>query len=400
MSKVNFKFKHDPDLLNDAELESDDDLDEYWLEEKTKYIIPDDPQNTLQVIYLDLTRQEWADIGIRPSLWGQSRVVDDKVICYGSWHEDSTYQKTQEFDEPVKSMKELTLGILHEVSHGGYFLRGMPDRTHYHFYGLETPDADERYENTPTPLQAYREWLEPNENIEIYAIRTQELTEQFKKEVKDTERFIKKVHPSRSKKKEPKKVKPKQVRIKKRHLTPLSDHSWKGNTRQAVVLHTLLGSVKGSYSWLDEIDLSYHYLISEDGEIFEQIPIHRSAWHAGIPNNPKSQARKIFKGENPNRKSIGIAFARQGQRELTKEQAGACTQLIKKISKQTNIEYNEQNIFSHQDITSYKPKEVNTYKAQVLERLTGEAEPKQSNQQLLDKAKRLLAKLIKSLMGR
>jgi len=160
--------------------------------------------------------------------------------------------------------------------------------------------------------------------------------------------------------------------MKINHLLPLKDYSWSGNTKESIILHTTLGTnYSGAYNTLKLRHLSYHYIVEADGTITELIPITRSAWHSGVKNKPNLRARAFFGADNPNKRSIGISFVRNGESELTQEQRDAGIYLIKEIGKKTKIRYTADNIFCHQDITSYKPYEVQKYREQILTGLFG-----------------------------
>lgn len=190
MHETNFTFYHDPYFLDGAKIEKDNDLDERWLEKKVQYMTSPGSNDRLQVVFLDMTTEEWNQLGLRRSLWGQARAVNGKVICYGRWHENSSYDQSQHFPAPLDGLTELALGLAHEMCHGGYHLRGKKDLTHYHFYGLETPDGDERYERTPTPQQAIEDILRPGQKVDFFCIRTQGMTERWKDEIRSVESVI------------------------------------------------------------------------------------------------------------------------------------------------------------------------------------------------------------------
>lgn len=158
------------------------------------------------------------------------------------------------------------------------------------------------------------------------------------------------------------------------------NQSWAGNTPRSIVFHTLLGSIEGSYSWLDQINLSYNYMIGKDGKIYEQVPINRSAWHAGRVYGATDRALAFFKGKNPNTQSIGIAFERRGEPKLTREQVLAGEWLVKHLEGKTGNEFGRDNCFAHYEITSYKPKEVVDYKFQILDKHIGEREEDRSSE--------------------
>lgn len=160
--------------------------------------------------------------------------------------------------------------------------------------------------------------------------------------------------------------------ITKNHLKPANDYSWQGNTKESIVLHTTLGnSYQGAYDTLKLRHLSYHYIIDEDGTIIELVPINRSAWHAGVKSRPNLRVRAFYGPDNPNRRSIGIAFVRNRDESLTLAQRDAGVWLIKDLGKRTGVRYGIDNIFYHQEITDYKPKEVWAYREQILDGLIG-----------------------------
>lgn len=156
-------------------------------------------------------------------------------------------------------------------------------------------------------------------------------------------------------------------------LTPQGDYSWEGNTHESIVLHTTLGSTYvGAYETLRIRHLSYHFIIDEDGEVYQLVDLERSAWHAGVKSGTNLRARAFYGADNPNRRSVGIAFVRNGHERLTDAQRDTAVQLIKWIGSQTGVRYNRDNIFAHYEITNYKPYEVLVpYRDQVVEGLEG-----------------------------
>lgn len=157
------------------------------------------------------------------------------------------------------------------------------------------------------------------------------------------------------------------------HLKPIEDYSWPGNTHESIILHTTLGNTYiGAEETLRIRHLSYHYIIDEDGEVFELVDINRSAWHAGVKHKPNLRVRSFYGSDNPNRRSIGIAFVRNGQTELTSAQRDAGVSLIKWLGSRTGVRYNRDNIFAHCEVTDYKPWEVfDSYRDQICQGLEG-----------------------------
>lgn len=191
------------------------------------------------------------------------------------------------------------------------------------------------------------------------------------------------------------------MKITKRLLKPVDSYSWEGNTQESIVLHTTLGTTyKGAEDTLKIRHLSYHYVIDKDGSIYQLVDISRSAWHTGVRSNPNLRVRTFYGNDNPNRRSIGIAFVRFNESELTREQRDAAVWLIKEIGKQTGVRFNASNIFAHVEITDYKPKEVLTpYRDQVIDGLVGFKDETdvshETNLQLYIKLLRLKVKLLR-----
>ena len=83
-----------------------------------------------------------------------------------------------------------------------------------------------------------------------------------------------------------------------------------GHDVSMIVVHGDEGaSEEGTLSWLEDerSEVSYHYLIGRDGEVYRIVPEDRKAWHAGRSH---WKGREIDGSVNPI--SIGVAFANDG----------------------------------------------------------------------------------------
>lgn len=89
-----------------------------------------------------------------------------------------------------------------------------------------------------------------------------------------------------------------------------------------------------------EAGVSAHYVIKEDGEIFNIVPERKRAFHAG-----KSFWRGV---ENINDSSIGIELDNLGKSPFTDVQMQSCITLCKNLQKKYNIL--PENILGHSDI--------------------------------------------------
>ena len=184
-------------------------------------------------------------------------------------------------------------------------------------------------------------------------------------------------------------------------LEPTDEYSWEGNSQESIILHTTLGSsYLGAEETLKIRHLSYHFIINEFGDINQLVDVDRSAWHSGVKSNPSPRAVAFFGDSNPNKRSVGIAFVRNGQDRLTNAQRDAGVYLIKKIGAWTGVRYNHENIFYHREVTDYKPSEVSNYRDQILDGLVGyrdEADTGHKDKQ--EELIKLLLQLIKLLQA-
>ena len=89
-----------------------------------------------------------------------------------------------------------------------------------------------------------------------------------------------------------------------------------------------------------EAEVSAHYVIKEDGDIFCLVDEKHVAWHAGI---------SYWKGEQGlNKSSIGIELDNSGREQFTEEQVTSCIKLCHYLQRKYNIE--SRNILGHSDI--------------------------------------------------
>jgi N-acetyl-anhydromuramyl-L-alanine amidase AmpD len=166
------------------------------------------------------------------------------------------------------------------------------------------------------------------------------------------------------------------MQITRNYLRPQSEYSFSHSSSESIIFHTTLGNnYQGARDTLAIRHLSYHFIIDEWGRIFQLIDIGRGAWGAGATSNMNVRATAFFGRVNPNKKSVQIAFVRNGHKTITKSQRDSAVWLVKHIGQQTGIRYNRTNIFYHREVTNYnawaKPPEVAGYMEQVLDGLVG-----------------------------
>lgn len=142
--KVENSYRTTPEIFAHLTLESDADIDERSIR---RYVAEPGFHN----IHLVLTPAEWEELGLRPSLYGQSRVVDGQIITYGAWEGRGRDLLTRYSPQIRAALTEETLGEWHELDHGVREVFGINDpTTHAAFYG---------YSSANSRLQTARRWV-------------------------------------------------------------------------------------------------------------------------------------------------------------------------------------------------------------------------------------------------
>jgi len=147
-----------------------------------------------------------------------------------------------------------------------------------------------------------------------------------------------------------------------------------GHTPDIIVCHITEGSFNGSVSWINNStsQVSYHYVVSRDGQVVQAVDIADTAWANGTTNGSANNSNKHSRLEavrsrniNANLYTISIGFeGRHHEKEgdLSTAQLSAAVQLIVHIRDEVykrfgvNILIGRENIVGHSDITPiWKP---------------------------------------------
>lgn len=150
--RVQNSYRVDPHILDHLTLESDQDIDERSLR---NYVAEPGFHN----VHLVLTDAQWRALGLRPTLYGQSRVVDGQIITYGAW--DERRGILHHYPASIQDFfTEDTLGEWHELDHGVRDIFGVKTpTTHAVFYGYASADSDKqsarRWVRKPYPHDAW-----------------------------------------------------------------------------------------------------------------------------------------------------------------------------------------------------------------------------------------------------
>ena len=127
-----------------------------------------------------------------------------------------------------------------------------------------------------------------------------------------------------------------------------------GFAPKAFVIHVTEGNFTGALEWClnPKSTVSYHFIVKDDGQIYQFVNTENTAWHAGIAVKPTWTGHTI--GRNPNLETIGIAFAGWAAKGPTLAQIWAIRELILKFSAIHRIPLDRKNIIGHNEIRADK----------------------------------------------
>lgn len=100
------------------------------------------------------------------------------------------------------------------------------------------------------------------------------------------------------------------------------------------------GAVKKLTTKADSGNVSAHFLVKKDGEVFQLVAEENTAWHAGL---------SYWRGEDKiNHSSIGIEIDNLGREEFTESQIDSCLKLCAYLKEKYSIK--TENFLGHSDI--------------------------------------------------
>ena len=144
-----------------------------------------------------------------------------------------------------------------------------------------------------------------------------------------------------------------------------------GRAVDSVVVHyTVTKDIESTYNILKRFRNSYHYIIDKDGTIYQFVPEHLAARHAGCANKPANVVCEPY-----NQRSIGISFISCGYNHtgcevnvcyrervdgkcwdpFTEEQRSAVVELLADIAERNELELTSQTVLGHSETSSDKP---------------------------------------------
>jgi len=126
----------------------------------------------------------------------------------------------------------------------------------------------------------------------------------------------------------------------RRKLLPFYDE--RKSKIEMIVLHSVALLPEEVVCMFAKNKVSCHYVIGDDGEIWQLVAQKGRAWHAGV---------SVWRGKNDiNSRSIGIEFCSPslGQRPFSQKQKDAAVELIGRLIKRYKIK--PENLVAHSDI--------------------------------------------------
>lgn len=121
---------------------------------------------------------------------------------------------------------------------------------------------------------------------------------------------------------------------------------------EAIVIHIAEGWLAGGYSWFNNASsqVSSHFMIGKNGEIWQFVSEDDTAWHAGGVANASWQ--KLKPGINPNLYTIGIENEGFTGEQFTEEMYASNAFLIAKMALKYSIPINRTTVIGHYEINS------------------------------------------------
>jgi N-acetyl-anhydromuramyl-L-alanine amidase AmpD len=137
-------------------------------------------------------------------------------------------------------------------------------------------------------------------------------------------------------------------------ISPNQEYLRRGNMIRGFVIHKTEGSFESAVNWCinTKSQVSYHFIIKEDGEDICLVMPENTAWHAGLVRDPQTELTKA--GPNPNLYTIGIALSGYASEPPTASQIVKCAKLINTLAIYYNIKLDKKTVVTHNSIRADK----------------------------------------------
>lgn len=136
--------------------------------------------------------------------------------------------------------------------------------------------------------------------------------------------------------------------------SPNRDKGREGYKPDAIVLHIMEGTLKGTDAWFksEESGVFAHYEIGKTGEIHQYVGESDTAWHAG--HIVASSWLLLKRDVNPNWYTIGIEHEGRAETPWSDTMYRASAKLIDDICRRWSIPCDQHHIIGHREIRSDK----------------------------------------------
>jgi len=137
-------------------------------------------------------------------------------------------------------------------------------------------------------------------------------------------------------------------------VSPNQEYLRRGFKPEIIVIHRTEGSFQSAINWCSDpkTQVSYHFIISETGEVVCLVMPENIAWHAGLVRNPTAEL--IKKDTNPNLYSIGIALSGFASFPPSLAQITATASLIRTMCNYYDIPLDKKHVITHNSIRADK----------------------------------------------
>ena len=127
-----------------------------------------------------------------------------------------------------------------------------------------------------------------------------------------------------------------------------------GHVPDMIVIHIADGTRDSVYNTFMTTQKSSHFLVNQDGSIWQFVGSGDTAWGNGIVVNPVSELVLARVGVNPNSYSISIEHEGFGTADINAVQYSTTIQLVSYLCKKWNIPVDRTHIIRHQEIEAVK----------------------------------------------
>jgi hypothetical protein len=150
-----------------------------------------------------------------------------------------------------------------------------------------------------------------------------------------------------------------------------------GHNPEAIVIHLANAPIQDAYTRCLSANAktSYHYMVSNQGQIWQLVSEDSTAWHA--PGLLHSHWKRLKPNLNVNLYTIGIALESAPGQKWSDPLSSSSKELITKICKRWNIEANPDTVISAGELNSKIRPEYKSLEVEIPKLIPQQDEPSQ-----------------------